>query len=131
MVIITLLTLFACGENSSKWVLISGEEPYADPNPLVYTGNVELHGYMEMGIYYAEEKELQFRVIDEDLKKFPEMNKYKYFRLFYKGENIKNIKEILDKLQKYNDKNPATIISNGLTYQMEGTPTLILSEIIE
>jgi hypothetical protein len=121
----------ACEENTLEWTLVSGTEPYADPNPLVYSGNVELHGYMEMAVVYAEDQELQFRVMDEDLKKFPEFNKRKYFRLFYKDENVKDVKEVLDKLQKYDERNPATIKVSGLVYMMEGSPKLTLSEIIE
>ena len=121
----------ACEKETSEWTLVSGTEPYADPDPLVYTGDIELHGYMEMAVVYGEDQELQFRATDEDLKKFPEFNKRKYFRLFYKDENVKDMKEVLDKLQKYDKQNPATIRVSGLLYMMEGSPTLTLSEIIE
>ena len=123
--------LSSCEKISPEWILVSGTEPNADPNPLVYKGTVTVHGYMEMAVSYGEQKELQFHVSEADLKNFPDFNKYQDFKLFFEGKNVTENPDMLAKLQKYTDKNPATIVVGGLTYQMEGTPTLILSEIIE
>lgn len=118
--------LSGCSKSSSQWDL----KEITDRETQIYEGDVEVHGYMELATYYADEKRLMLRVLDKDLKKFP-TDKFKNFVLEFEGKDIIENPEILARLNDNNAETPAVLKVDTLSYPMEGSPILNLVEVLE
>jgi hypothetical protein len=123
-------TLFGClktanTDESVDWVLVSGTEPTADPDPLVYEGNVTAHGYLVMASPYVGNAQVMLKIVKDDLNNFPN-DKFDTFLLKYNGKDFTESPELLAKLNQSSEQNPAELEFSGLTYVMEGAPTLTL-----
>ena len=125
LISLLILAVFS-GCQQNKWTLTSGTPPYADPNPLVYEGNVELNGWLVVApAYVVGTEEKQFHVSDESLKNLPADINRADFRLVTTDEII--IKE----LEKFSENNPAKISADKITVVMEGNPTMHIEKILE
>lgn len=131
---------------STKWAegkfeLLSGIPPYPDPEPLKYGGKVQLKGWIIDRESYVGDTSPHFYITEESKKKFPDYrwdnpNKDEYSRSFQligkNGEKHETLSdEQMQKLRKYNEKIPATILVSGYNQYMEGTAVMFYVEILE
>lgn len=109
----------------AEWTLVSGKLPYADPDPIVYEGNVELKGWIVYKPVYVGDPEPHFYVADESLDDLPTDL---FGRTFYLGElSESNLNELL----KYNESEAGTILVDKFTVVMEGSPRLNMVKIVQ
>lgn len=115
----------------SQWNLIRGIPPIADPRRLYYKGNATIKGWIIKEPRYTEELISFFHISEDSLGKLPpsiSYNKLSDFSLIYNNEPVS--KEILQGLEKYSEKNPATIKIDSIEMIMEGAPAMNLIEIV-
>ena len=101
--------------------LISGTPPSPDPDPLVYTGNVDLKGWIVQVPFYTGQPEPHFHIAEESLSKLPQ-------EIVDSGKRDFKLKDIssadMALLENYSEKVPAEITVSKLTLSMEGNPTM-------
>ena len=119
--IITAFLLTACGSvASSDWKLTSGQEPYADPDPIVYEGRVELTGWIIEKPAYVGEPVPHFHVAD--LSKVP--GGREDYLPQTSGENMAL-------LMQSTKENPSTVLATKLQVNMEGSPFIYIDQVIK
>lgn len=119
MIIITGFLLAACN-STSEWELTAGTPPYADPDPIVYEGRVELTGWIINKSAYVGESVPHFHVAD--LSRVP---------LDYEDYLAQISPEDLDKLLSATKENPSTVLATKLQFNMEGSPFIYIDQVIE
>lgn len=146
ILVLSLVALTACGEAGYRqsmpikgfpdgkynpeevaFSLVSGVPPLPDPDPLVYIGSVHLKGWIVQVPFYVGEPEDHFRVAEESLSKLPQ----EIIDTGRKDFKLKDIGESdIEELKKYSEGNPAEIIVEKLTLNMEGNPILNFARIL-
>ncbi len=111
----------------AEWNLSSGLPPYADPFPLIYTGNAKISGWIVSKPSFGEGEPMSyFHVIDTDMNKLPLSARY------YSDFLIESsLADITSQLEKYSESNPAKININKIGIPFEGSPFMNLVEIVE
>lgn len=122
---------------NSEWNLMSGIPPLADPYQLVYSGNATIQGWLIKEEGYGDELVTYFHVSKDSKKRLPSSIIYNdiiNFALKYKDEKISIgqyvPQTVISKLEKYNEKNPATIKIDSIAIPMEGKPVMNLMKIV-
>lgn len=103
---------------TTAWTLVSGELPYADPDPIIYEGSVELSGWIVYKPVYVADPAPHFHVDKDSIKDLPTDL---FGDEFYLGELPKGT---LNELFKYDSSEPATILVDEFKVVMEGSPRL-------
>lgn len=113
--VLAVLILTACSQQG--WTLTSGTPPYADPDPLIYEGNVQLTGWVVYQPVYVGEEVAHFHVANAEA--LPKNIKQINYQI-QAPESVKN--EIL----KSTEENPITIHATKIRVNMEGSPVLTI-----
>lgn len=111
------LAVFACSQGD--WRLTSGTPPYADPDPLVYEGDVQLTGWLIYQPAYVGEDEPHFHV--SNTEGLPEPVRESNFQI-EASENLRA--EILQSTEE----NPITIHATKILVNIEGSPVMTMKE---
>lgn len=120
LVILLLLALTGCAATNQSWDLISGTLPYADPENLVFEGEVELNGWLvNVPAYVGPETEPHFRIAEESMHLMPAYNNSKDRRDY----RIRN-DELAQLLGDYDEENSAAVIAEKVVVVMEGNPSI-------
>jgi len=113
--------------------LVSGQPPYADPDPIIYNGPVNLKGWMVMEPFYVgPETVAHFVVAPDNQNLLPEFLKGKHFWIKEKNNqgNWQDISQaMLDKLSKSSSANPLTVTAENLQVIQEGSPWINISSV--
>ncbi len=104
---------------SEGWTLTSGTPPYADPDPIVYEGNVELTGWVINKPAYVGENVPHFHVLNTDA--LPKDMKNIEFQIY-------PLDTVSQDILKSTEQNPVTIQATKIKVNMEGSPMMTLEE---
>lgn len=113
-------------ENLSAWKLIRGTPPFADPDTIVYEGNVMLTGWGVNVPYYISNPELHFHVSQESIKNLPQEIDFDKSDLNFRIENMDA--KTIEALEKSDENNKIELRFGKLVIVQEGRPRLYLAE---
>lgn len=110
----------------ANWTLETGFPPSGDPETMAYKGNAQISGWIIQEPGYTEGEYIKyFKISDKSLKNIPpSMQRIEFFSVS---------KESIPKLEKYDEKNPATIIIDQIVSSRDpgSMPFLNILEILE
>ena len=115
--------------SETEFKLVSGNPPYADPDPIFYEGQVELEGKVEDIDYFGSTVQ-QFVVSESSLEKIPEHIRGREFRLasYVRGQEEKKAEllslDVLEELRDKSKESPISIRVDSLRIYMEGSPIM-------
>ncbi len=120
---IAILILTACTSSTSApqqgWTLISGTPPYADPDPIIYEGNVTLTGWVINKPAYVGDNVPHFHVSNTDA--LPKDMKNIEFQIY-------PLDAVSQDVLKSTEQNPITTHATKIQVNMEGSPMITLVE---
>jgi len=118
-ILILALTFAACNQPAHQdWQLTSGTLPYADPDPIIYEGNVELTGWVVYQSAYIDAPEPHFHVANTE--SLPENFNHSNFQI----EAPENIEE---KILASTERSPIAVNATKIRLNIEGTPIMTFS----
>lgn len=119
-----LLGLCACqpvSETEIAWQLQSGQPPYADPEPIVYSGEVELKGWGLMRPAYVGEESAHFHVTTQE--KIPEHIRGREFQILAD-------QALIDQILASGPESPLEVLATEIRVNIEGSPRIQIDRVL-
>lgn len=102
---------------SDGWTLTSGTPPYADPDPIVYEGNVKLTGWVINKPAYVGDNVPHFHVSNTEA--LPKDMKNIEFQIY-------PLDTVSQQTLKSTEQNPVTVQATKIQVNMEGSPMMTI-----